>query len=96
MLSGVSFGGGQFSMFLNFAVVFYFGAVFFKDVPFMERGDMFKSVFSLIFAGYGTGLAAQALPDLGSARNSAGYFFHLMQRKDEQQEDAEVVERFGQ
>jgi hypothetical protein len=42
-------------MFLNYGVVFYVGAIFFKEKPFEERANMFSCVFALMFAGMGSG-----------------------------------------
>ena len=48
-------GFSAFVMFLNYAVVFYVGAIFFKDKPFAERANLFSCIFALMFAAMGSG-----------------------------------------
>ena len=65
-----AFGISQFSMFLIYAVIFRVGAKFQKDYG-LEPRDFFIALFSIIFGGYGAGMANQFLGGLGEAKIAA-------------------------
>ena len=44
---------------------------------------MYKSVFALIYAAFGSGYAFQFMPDLGKSKDSANYFMNMRKAADE-------------
>lgn len=52
---------------------------------------MFRAVFALVFAAFGSGYGFQFLPDIGAAKSAAEYFFQTMTLKDERDWDDRIV-----
>jgi len=56
VITGLLYGFGQSAMFFVYAVMFYAGALFTTRYG-LEFQDMFRALFSIIFAAYGAGMA---------------------------------------
>lgn len=75
--AGLLYGIGQASMFLVYAAIFYAGAKFTTQYG-LKFQDLFRALFSVIFAAFGAGMSQQFLPDMGTAYNSAKSIFDIM------------------
>ena len=64
-------------MFLVYAAIFYAGAVFTMKYG-LKFQDLFRALFSIIFAAFGAGMSQQFLPDMGTAYNCAKSVFDIM------------------
>jgi len=78
--SGLLFGFSQLGMFVNYAVVFFVGAVFINAID-LGYKDLFLSIFAILFAAYGAGNAMQYAPDVGSARAAGVSIFEILDRE---------------
>jgi len=76
-LSGLAYGFSQFAMFLDYAVVFFLGAVFMNATN-LGYKDLFQSIFGVLFAAFGAGNAMQYAPDVGAARVAAKSIFKIL------------------
>jgi len=79
-LSGIFFGLSQFVNFGIYAVVFYIGALFIRDIGLSFQG-MLQSVFGIMFAAMGAGNAMQFAPDVGASTNAAISIFKILDEK---------------
>jgi len=79
-LSGIFFGLSQFVNFGIYAVVFYIGAIFIRDIDLSFQG-MLQSVFGIMFAAMGAGNAMQFAPDVGASTNAAINIFKIIDTK---------------
>jgi len=79
-LSGLFFGLSQFVNFGIYAVVFYIGALFIRDIGLSFQG-MLQSVFGIMFAAMGAGNAMQFAPDVGASTNAAVSIFKILDTK---------------
>lgn len=75
--TGLLYGFGQSSLFYVYAAMFYAGAIFTIEYE-LSFQDLFRALFSVIFAAYGAGMAQQFLPDMGSAYKSAKSIFDII------------------
>jgi len=76
-LSGLAYGFSQLAMFLDYAVVFFLGAVFMVSTD-LGYKDLFQSIFGVLFAAFGAGNAMQYAPDVGAARVAAKSIFKIL------------------
>ena len=67
-------------MFFVYAIVFLIGAVFIDKIG-LSYGDLFQSIFGVIFAAFGAGNAMQFAPDVASAREAAKSIFKVLDSK---------------
>ena len=81
-ISGAIFGLSNLAMFSTYAIVFYVGALFTRDLGLSFR-DMFMSIFGVMFAAFGSGNASQFMPDAGAAQNAAVSIFGILDLKPE-------------
>jgi ATP-binding cassette subfamily B (MDR/TAP) protein 1 len=82
VITGLLYGFGQSSMFIVYAALFWAGAHFTTRYDLTFK-NLFRALFSIIFAAYGAGMAQQFLPDMGSAYNSAKSIFNIIDYKNE-------------
>lgn len=75
--AGLLYGLGQASMFLVYAAIFYAGARFTVQYG-LKFQDLFRALFSIIFAAFGAGMSQQFLPDMGTAYNAAKSVFEII------------------
>jgi ATP-binding cassette, subfamily B (MDR/TAP), member 1 len=70
LLSGASFGAGQFFMFAVYALSFWFGG---KQVDSgkMDIGDVLLVFFAILLASMGVSQAQMAFPDVGASHLSS-------------------------
>lgn len=83
-ISGLLFGFSQFIMYLVFALIFYFGAVFIRDNN-LSIADVFTAIYSIMFAGMTAGNNSHFMPDVANAKNSASNIFEILDSEDEDQ-----------
>jgi len=76
-LSGLCFGLSQLVNFGIYAIVFYIGAIFIRDIG-LSFQEMLQSVFAIMFAAMGAGNAMQFAPDMGAATNAAVSIFKVL------------------
>ena len=81
-LSGLAFGLAESTTFFVYALLFYIGAIFMRDID-LQFGDLFQSIMGILFASIGTGNALQFSPDVGSALDAAKSIFNLLDAKPE-------------
>jgi ATP-binding cassette subfamily B (MDR/TAP) protein 1 len=81
-ISGAVFGLSNLAMFCTYAIVFYVGAVFNKNIGLSFR-DMFISIFGVMFAAMGSGNASQFMPDVGAATAACISIFEILDLKPE-------------
>lgn len=73
-ISGLLFGISQLIMYVVFALIFYFGAVFIRDNH-LSIANVFTAIYSLMFAGMTAGNNSHFMPDVAAAKNSAANIF---------------------
>lgn len=79
-VSGVSFGFGEFFMFIVWAVSFWVGSVFIENNSCDFLGIM-KAINGLLFAGITLGNIPMFAPDVGQAKAAATRIFRLLDRQ---------------
>lgn len=70
------------NIFLINAIIFYVGAVFCRDID-LSVNDMFRTIFSLMFATMGAGNNAAFAGDIGAAKNASKNIFEILDAEDE-------------
>jgi ATP-binding cassette subfamily B (MDR/TAP) protein 1 len=78
------FGNFMFALsvsiyFFIFGVVYYLGAIFLKDLN-VEYENVMKSMFCIIFAAFGAGMAASMGGDAGKAKSAAERMYGFLNR----------------
>lgn len=79
-MSGLFYGLSQGMNVFTYAIVFYIGAIFIRDIN-LSYKNMLQSVFAIMFAAQGTGNALHFAPDIGSAMNAAVSIFKILDTK---------------
>ena len=79
------FGNFMFALsvsvyFFIFGVVYYLGAIFLKDLN-VEYENVMKSMFCIIFAAFGAGMAASMGGDAGKAKSAAERMYGFLNRE---------------
>ena len=67
-----------------YAITFYLGAVLVRYDS-LNSGDMFVSIFAIMFCSFGAGNNSILMGDVGKARNSAKNIFKILDSSDEYQ-----------
>ena len=80
ILSSVFYGVGQFGQYAVYAVTFYAGAEFTQRNGLSFR-NLFRALFSIIFAAFGAGMSQQLAGNIGEAQKSARKIFKLLDTK---------------
>lgn len=71
-------------MYVVFAVIFYIGTLFVRDVP-LKFIDVFTAIYAIVFAAMTAGNNSQFAPDVAAAKNSAANLFSILDEEDEDQ-----------
>jgi ABC-type multidrug transport system fused ATPase/permease subunit len=71
-------------MYVVFALIFYFGAIFIRDYN-LNIADVFTAIYSIMFAGMTAGNNSHFMPDVANAKNSAANIFEILDDEDEDQ-----------
>ncbi len=66
-VNGILFGFSQFIMFVTYAIIFYAGGCFMYQGS-LQIKEMFRAIFSLLFAGFGLGQAQQYVGNISEAK----------------------------
>lgn len=72
-------------MFLVYAVMFYVGAIIYREHDDVDVMDMYTAIFALMYAGFGAGNNNQFMTDVGAAMNAAKNIFKILDAEDEVQ-----------
>jgi len=79
-MSGLMYGLAQGLNYGTFALVYYIGAIFIRDID-LSYKNMLQSVFAIMFASQGTGNSLHFAPDVGSSINAAINIFKIFDMK---------------
>jgi len=79
-MSGLFYGLSQGISYGTFALVFYVGALFIRDID-LSFKNMLQSIFAIMFAAMGTGNAMHFAPDIGNSINAAINIFKILDTK---------------
>jgi len=84
--AGIGFGFSQGLMFCIEGLIFYIGALFYRDIP-ISIDAMFTTIFALMFAAMAVGNNNQFAGDIGLSLNAAQGIFKLLLEEDEMQKE---------
>ena len=74
---GCMAGISQLLMFSVYAVTFYVGAILTRD-GYIKYENMFKGIFTVLFAGFGLGMVDQYLGDMGEAKKALVSLYNVL------------------
>lgn len=77
IVNGVAFGFSQFCMFIIYSIIFYAGGSFMYQGTLTVK-NMFRAIFSILFAGFGLGQAQQYVGDMSAARSAIVNIFNVL------------------
>jgi len=77
IITGISYGFGQFIQFVTFAVVFYSGGQFIHNGT-LTFGNIIKAIFCILFAAFGLGQAQQYVGNYSKAKVSLESIFSIL------------------
>ncbi len=78
--NGILFGFSQFVMYACYAVIYYAGGCFMYQGT-LTMNNMFRAIFSLLFAGFGLGQAQQYVANLSEAKTALVNIFKTIDEK---------------
>jgi len=79
-LSGIFYALAQGLNYGTFALIYYIGALFIRDID-LSFKDMLQSIFAIMFAAKATGNSMHFAPDIGASVNAAINIFKIMDVK---------------
>lgn len=77
LLMGLITGLSQLIMFVVYAVTFYVGALLVEDLQ-ITYDNMFRAIFTILFAAFGVGMVDQYLGDMSEAKKSLVSLFKVL------------------
>jgi ATP-binding cassette subfamily B (MDR/TAP) protein 1 len=72
-------------MYVIFALIFYIGTLFVRDIPGVKFIDVFTAIYAIVFAAMTAGNNMHFMPDVAASKNSAASLFSILDEQDEDQ-----------
>ena len=73
-VSGLLYGVSQLVMFVIFAIIFYIGTLFVRDLG-VKFVDVFTAIYAIVFAGMTAGNNFQFMSEAGASKVAAANLF---------------------